>query len=192
MEEARAKVKPKRARNWDALAAVLAALIGFLALMVSGYTAYVQREQVRAQVWPYLLAGNDDGNQAIYVYNKGVGPAIVKTAQVFVDGKPQPDWAHVLAAFGLEEHGYSQSSLNPNVISAGEEVRIIHLGDKARWQAFREAATSRMTMDICYCSTLDECWMYSDQHPVGYKSSAQLVHPIDRCPYIPDAQVFNN
>lgn len=183
---------PSRKRNWDALAAVLAAGIGFLALVVSGYTAYIQRQQVRAQVWPYLIAGNDDGNQSIFVYNKGVGPAIVKSAQVFIDGKPQPDWAHVIAALGLPEHGYSQSTLNPDVISAGEQVRAIHVVDKDRWQVFRDGAATRMTLDICYCSTLDECWMYSDRHPVGYKAIAQLVNPVDRCPRLPDAEVFNN
>lgn len=182
----------KRPRNWDALAAVLAAGIGLLALVVSGYTAYIQRQQVRAQVWPYLIAGNDDGNDSIFVYNKGVGPAIVKSAQVFIDGKPQPDWAHVLSALGLPEHGYSQSTLNPGVISAGEQVRVIHLVDDERWKAFRGAATARMALDICFCSTLDECWMYSDRHPVGYKAIAQLVHPVDRCPRLPDAEVFNN
>ena len=36
-----------RARNWDALAAIIAALIGAFALVVSGYTAYLQRTQVR-------------------------------------------------------------------------------------------------------------------------------------------------
>lgn len=184
--------QPRRERSWDALAAVLAAGIGFLALVVSGYTAYIQRQQVRAQVWPYLIAGNDDGNDSIFVYNKGVGPAIVKTAQVFIDGKPRPDWAHVLTALGLPERGYSQSTLNPGVISAGEQVRVIHLADEDRWKIFRDAAAERMALDICFCSTLDECWMYSDRHPVGYKAIAQLVHPVDRCPRLPDAEVFNN
>ncbi len=32
--------------------AVIATLVGFLALCVSGYTAYMQRQQVRAAVWP--------------------------------------------------------------------------------------------------------------------------------------------
>jgi len=32
--------------------AVIATLMGFLALCVSGYTAYMQRQQVRAAVWP--------------------------------------------------------------------------------------------------------------------------------------------
>ena len=34
--------------------AVIATLVGFCALRVSGYTAYVQRQQVRAAVWPWL------------------------------------------------------------------------------------------------------------------------------------------
>lgn len=187
------ETEPRRRRDWDGVAAIIAASVGLLALFVSAYTAYIQRQQVRAQVWPYLLAGNDDGNQSIYVYNKGVGPAIVKSAQVFIDGKPQTDWAHVLVALGLPARGFAQSTLNPDVLSAGEQVRIIKIADENRWQEFRTAAIAHMTrLDICYCSTLDECWMYSDQHAVGYKAIAQLVHPVDRCPNLADAEVFNN
>src|SRR5689334_7799721 len=119
--------KPRGRRDWDGAAAVIAAFVGLLALFVSGYTAYIQHQQVRAQVWPYLEAGNDDGNQAIYVYNKGVGPAIVKSVQIFIDGKPQTTWAHVLIALGLTAEHYTQSTLNPGVISAGEQVRAIRM-----------------------------------------------------------------
>lgn len=74
-------------------------------------------------MWPRLIAGNDDGNQLVFVYNQGIGPAIVKSAQVFIDGKPQPNWAHVLATLGLPAKEYSRSTLNPGVISANEQVR---------------------------------------------------------------------
>jgi len=179
-------------RKWDGVAAVIAALVGLLALFVSGYTAYIQHQQVRAQVWPYLEAGNDDGNRSIYVYNKGVGPAIVKSVQVRIDGKPQTTWANVLIALGVPPHDYVQSTLNPGVISAGEQVRAIGIKDEERWKAFRNGAVERMTMDICFCSTLDECWMYSDQHPVGYKGITQLVRPVDQCPRLPEAEIFVN
>lgn len=191
-EDAPLTTAERRGIRWDAIAAIIAALVGLLALIVAGYTAFIEREQVRAQVWPYLEAGNDDGNQSIYVYNKGVGPAIVKSAQIFIDGKPQTDWTHVLASLGLPPHGYVQSTLNPDVLSPGEQVRALKILDKDRWNTFRIAAAERMTMDICFCSTLDECWMYNDQHPVGYKAIAQLVKPIDRCPNLPDAELFNN
>jgi hypothetical protein len=41
----------RRASRYDA---VIATFVGFLALCVSGYTAYMQRQQVRAAVWPIL------------------------------------------------------------------------------------------------------------------------------------------
>ena len=185
--------RPRREFRYDAAAAVIAALVGMLALLVAGYTAYIQRQQVRAQVWPWLVAGNNDNERSIEILNKGVGPAIVRSAQVFVDGKPQPDWQHVLKALGTVPHTYSQSTLNPNVLTPGEKVPAIQFADEDEYRRFKSAALLRLTLvNICYCSTLDECWMYSDKHAVGYKSLAQLVRPIDRCPKLPDNAIFNN
>ena len=88
-------VPPRLGREirWDAVAAIIASLVGFLALIVAGYTAYIERyiadiqtKQVQAQVWPWLVAGNNDNERSIEILNKGVGPAIVRSAQVFVDG----------------------------------------------------------------------------------------------------------
>jgi len=190
----------RREIRWDAVAAIIASLVGFLALIVAGYTAYIERyiadiqtRQVQAQVWPWLVAGNNDNERSIEILNKGVGPAIVRSAQIFVDGKPQPDWQHVLEALGTVPHEYSQSTLNPNVLTPGEKVPAIQFADEDDYKRFRAAAVTHLTlMNICYCSTLGECWMYSDRHAVGYKSLAQLVKPIDRCPKLPDNVIFNN
>ena len=183
---------PRRRGDWNGVAAVIAAAVGLLALCVSGYTAYLQRQQVRAQVWPYLEVGNDDGDQSLDVYNKGVGPAIIGNAQVFVDGKPLPDWNHVLPALGISPRSFRQSTLNPGVFAPNEQQKMIKFPDKDKWEQFRAAAEKRMTMDICFCSTLGECWMYRDRHPVGYKELGQLVTPIGQCPRLPEADVFNN
>ena len=192
-ESAPAIGKTRREIRYDAAAAVIAALVGMLALVVAGYTAYIQRQQVRAQVWPWLVAGNNDNERSIEVLNKGVGPAIVHSAQVFVDGKPQPDWQHVLKALGTVPHQYSQSTLNPNVLTPGEKVPAVQFTDEDEYKRFRAAAVAHLTLvNICYCSTLGECWMYSDRHAVGYKSLAQLVKPIDKCPKLPDDAIFNN
>ena len=191
---------PRREIKWDAMAAIIASLVGFLALLVAGYTAYIERyiaeiqtKQVQAQVWPWLVAGNNDNELSVEVLNKGVGPAIVRSAQVFVDGKPQPDWQHVLKALGTVPHQYSQATLNPNVLTPDEKVPVIQFADKDDYKRFRAAAVTHLTLvDICYCSTLGECWMYSDKHVVGYKSLAQLVTPADQCPKLPDNVIFNN
>ena len=180
--------------RWDAAAAIVASLVGLLALLVAGYTAYIQRQQVRAQVWPWLLAGNNDNQNSVEVYNKGVGPAIVRSARIWVDGKSQPDWNHVLDALGVAKpRAYSESTIYPNVLSSGETVSIIKFIEKDAYQRFRAAAIQKhMTIEICFCSTLGECWRYRDNHLVGYKEGMVQVKPVEECPRLPPSEVFNN
>lgn len=190
----------RRPVKWDAVAAIIASLVGFLALLVAGYTAYVQRytaeiqtKQVQAQVWPWLEAGNNDNEYSIEVINKGVGPAIVESAQIFVDGKPRPDWKHVLLALDAVPHTYSQMTLNPSVLAPGEKVTVIQFKDKDDYARFRAAAVAHLTLiNICYCSTLGDCWRYSDHHLVGYKSLARLVTPVAQCPKLAKDTIFVN
>ena len=184
----------QRAIRWDALAAIIASLVGLLALIVAGYTAYVQRQQVRAQVWPYLISGNNDLTQSLVVNNKGVGPAVVRTVQLWVNGKPQSDWNRVVANMGLPPHQFFQATINHDVLSPGEELQIIRFPEKALWQRFKTAASNRMAMDICFCSTLGECWISSNKNLIEPPSMPlQLkVEAVDRCPQLPPAEVFNN
>ena len=182
--------KNARRRNLDGAAAVIAALVGLLALCVSGYTAWLQRQQVRAQVWPYLILQNYDNEHSLSVVNKGVGPAVVRTARVRVDGKAQSDWDHVLDTLGVERppHAYSLSTINSNVLSPGEHTAIISFGDERVYKSFRTAAATRMQTDLCYCSTLDECWAYSD----NIFGNAPAVVPLAQCPAIPKDEAFRD
>jgi hypothetical protein len=64
----------RRASRYDA---VVATFVGFLALCVSGYTAYMQRQQVRAAVWPILEFDSSNHPDIHFMLtNKGVGPAM--------------------------------------------------------------------------------------------------------------------
>jgi len=52
-----------------------------------GYTAYMQRQQVRAAVWPILEFASSNGPDIHFTLaNKGVGPAIIRNVVVMVDG----------------------------------------------------------------------------------------------------------
>jgi hypothetical protein len=182
-------VEPARGepRRWDAVAAIVAALIGFLALLVSGYTAYVQRQQVRAQVWPYLILTNYDTDRSLNVFNKGVGPAILRSARVRVDGTPQPDWNHVLDALGVPKpRQHYISTIHSTVLSAGDRMAIVSFDDEAVYRTFRDAAIERMKTDLCYCSTLGDCWAYSD----SIFGNAPNVAPVSACPALPQAEAF--
>jgi len=177
----------RKVRDWNAFAAIVASLIGLMALVVSGYTAYVQRQQVRAQVWPYLMIGYADVERARIVFNKGVGPALIRSVQVLVDGKPQPDWTHVMTALGLSDKiSLQQSTLANNVLSANEKLDILIVADEESYRAFREQSVHRASTRICYCSTLEDCWMYDDHR----QPDEPRTQPIDRCPELPSGQAF--
>jgi hypothetical protein len=179
-------------RNWNGVATTIAALIGLLALIVSAYTAYVERQQVnaqlqqvRAQVWPYLEIGVSDTDHSLGMFNKGVGPAIVRTVQVQVDGKPQSDWRHVFGALGIHLHHYSQSDISHNVLSPGEVVKMLVVPDDSKWKQFR-ALDDRLTISTCFCSTLGDCWWLRSVGTTPARRSA------GKCPTIPAADQFKN
>jgi len=75
---------------------IIATFIALLAVCVAGYTAYMQRQQVRAAVWPILEFDSSNGPIRFTLANKGVGPAIIKHVIVKVDDQPVKNWAEVL------------------------------------------------------------------------------------------------
>src|SRR4030095_9538471 len=75
---------------------VIATFIALLAVFVAGYTAYMQRQQVRAAVWPILEFDSSNGPIRFTLANKGVGPAIIKHVILKVDDQPVKNWAEVL------------------------------------------------------------------------------------------------
>jgi hypothetical protein len=110
-------------RHWGNIAAGFSAAC---ALAVSAYTAYLQRQQVKAQVWPILSWGlsasmHEDGEdqdagmvavdggaldadgvprrEASFNFdlkNQGVGPAVMRAMEVTFDGKPIRRWDDLL------------------------------------------------------------------------------------------------
>ena len=149
---------------------IIATLVGVSALFVSGYTAYVQRQQVRAAVWPILeyTTGNDPELRFI-VANKGVGPAIVRHVVVRVDGQPVRTWHDALVKIlGPGEYTFSQSTIGGHVLAAGETLNALLWKDKQGTLPSSESGALRSTLDegrkrvemeICYCSTLGDCWI---------------------------------
>lgn len=176
--ESAAPVRVEPRRRWDAFGMIVASCIGLLALLVSGYTAYVQRQQVRAQVWPYATIAYQDQDRRLSIFNKGVGPAMLQTVRVTVDGKPHRNWASALSALGLSGAEYGHSTVSETVLSPGESLAVLVFKDPSVYARFRQAMNARGRMDYCYCSTLEECWVFEDRRaPVK-----PVVRPVDRCP----------
>jgi hypothetical protein len=167
-------VVPRR-RDWAAYSAIVATLVGLLALGVSAYTALLQRQQVRAQVWPRLLLMISDTQQEILVINKGVGPAVIRSLRVSVDGVVQRDWKTLAKTIGAQPGEYVQSTVNDTVISGGERYVMAQFPQRDVWERV-ESRVRSIERRICFCSTLGECWIV-DTAPGkedGYRE-------VDRC-----------
>jgi hypothetical protein len=157
----------RRASRYDA---VIATFVGFLALCVSGYTAYMQRQQVRAAVWPILEFDSSNAPDIHFTLaNKGVGPAIIRHVIVKVDGQPVRNWSEALEKIlGPGKHLGSESDMSRHVFAAGESRTVFTPRDPENnplnfdksnplWVKMN-TDRGRVTVEICYSSTLDECW----------------------------------
>jgi len=147
--------------------AVIATLIGALAVGVSAYTAWIQRQQVRAQVWPILeYSSGNEPELHLSLSNKGVGPALIRHVIVTVDGAPAAGWKDVLnRLLGEGHYAYAEEDIGHRVFSANEALNILSprfdggtqgtLGKRFDKERFR------VGIEICYCSTLGDCWTLS-------------------------------
>jgi hypothetical protein len=183
----------KRRPDWDSYSALVASFVGLVAVVLAGYTAYLQRQQVRAQVWPRLETYRYGSRHSFVAVNRGVGPARVKAVKVTVDGKPQRGWDDVFRALRYDG-GYVQSQISGQVVSPGLEIDVLmaHPGDEGlkmfdlvTRSFFNDKAEHKLSMLICYCSVFDECWLTSLGH-VGMDVDEDAE--IGRCPIAKDDQ----
>ena len=179
------QTETRRASRYDA---VIATLVGFCALCVSAYTAYVQRQQVRAAVWPILEFDSSNAPIHFILANKGVGPAIIRHVVVRVDGKPVRNWKEALERIlGPGEHLGSESDMSGRVFAAGESMTVFTPRDAENnplnfdrsnplWVKLNKDR-GRVTVEICYSSTLGECWTLR-----GGGTTANTTTATRRCP----------
>ena len=126
--------------------------------------------------------------EVIDLANKGVGPAIIKNVIVKVDDQPVKNWAEVLEK--ILEPGYHPGEsidMSNRVFAAGELMNVFTPHDDARnpipfdksnplWTKLN-TGRSRVTVEICYSSTLGECWILR-----AGGSSASTTSEIGNCP----------
>ena len=148
---------------------VVATFIALLAVCVAGYTAYMQRQQVRAAVWPILEFDSSNGPDIHFtVANKGVGPAIIRHVIVRVDAQPVKNWNEALDKLvGPRKHHFSESDITGHVFAPNESMDVLTPRD-ADMNALTDRSNplwielnkdrGRVSVEICYSSTLGECW----------------------------------
>jgi hypothetical protein len=159
----------RRGIRTDLVIAVCALLVSALATGASWWQSRVVAQQLSSQVWPYLTISTtyDPQYVAVEIDNDGLGPAIIRSTVLSIDGKP---YANPALAFGRVfttpkrgTYGAQISGLSPgSVIRAGGSARLFRI--TAPWAARQFAAASgagRFDVRLCYCSLLGNCWVIS-------------------------------
>lgn len=168
----------------DRLSALVSGFVAVLALGVATYNVVLQRQQIRAQVYPRLAWGDTKGNGKGFSYvvlNSGVGPGEIMSACVRLDGVPVASWQQLLDRL-LEklppsDRVFAHSTVSGRVLAPGEVIHPLELADGPAAQLLLETS-NRVRAELCYCSTLGECWA-----TVGRKAWS-----VDACP--PCAEPF--
>jgi hypothetical protein len=162
----------RRGIRIDLVIAVCALLMSSLATAASWWQSRVVAEQLSSQVWPYLSISTtyDPQYVALDVVNDGLGPAIVHSVVLTVDGKPYPRPSLAFRRVFKPERGKASaqiSGLSPgSVIRAGGSARLFRI--TAPWAARQlGAAAPRIDVRVCYCSLLGNCWSISARQPTS-------------------------
>lgn len=176
---------PSRRRTLRELLDLLVAISALVTSAVSVWLAVSQGDDmerlVQAQSWPYIgfHSGNSTLDEAskqrvrslsFTLENLGVGPARVRSFEVFIDNVPVRDHSELMRrARGLKDsevlpQQYTFTiSAHGRVLRAGEAVNFLRYdfegADAPTWEALDKARFGRLMMRVCYCSVFDECWI---------------------------------
>jgi hypothetical protein len=176
----------------DLVIAVCALLVSSLATAASWWQTRVIQQQLSAQVWPYVStsAGIDHDVAQVSVTNDGLGPAIIRSATITVDGKRQRDFIAVMHAIlgpGIvrrkprgEHIALSMSETGPgSVLRVGDPFVLFSLTSKHFAAPFIRGF-ARVNTRICYCAIVpDTCWIQDS-------NTSQDPQPVHSCPQIAD------
>jgi hypothetical protein len=128
---------------------------------------------VAANSWPFLAYGSGintvDGvtRAQMRVYNSGVGPAKIESAELVWKGvayRKSRDFLAACCEFDAENENlkFDSSLLSNIVLPPGQFTESIGLAQKTDAKAFAALQTAMFSRDlqlnICYCSIFDECW----------------------------------
>ena len=157
----------ERRLRTDLIIALVAVLISAIAAAAAAYQTYVINQQFSATVWPYLALDDTYGTGGIKVVleNDGLGPAIVRSAALNIDGRAAYRWSDVVAQVprphGSHLAGLTASLGNGEVIRAGDARTLLDLhGTLAgATTVLRFERQHRVSLDVCYCSILAQCWI---------------------------------
>jgi hypothetical protein len=163
----------------DLVIAVCALLISSVAACASWWQArllvgqtQVLQAQLGAQVWPYVsnTVGIKGNTVTFDIRNDGLGPAIIQSFSIEVDGVSEPGYIAILHAL-LGQHLVARSPAGDVIqiaMDSGSPGTVMRpaqdiLGFAITSRHFASPllrASKRMSFRMCYCSIIPgKCWL---------------------------------
>lgn len=150
-------------REPETFIALAALVVSLSAVVVGIYEASLQRAHDRAEVWPHVEVGTftTPTDATVYLENTGVGPAVINSIVVTVDGKPRRNWQEVVTAlFGdAAPSRFGHETVRDHSLRAGDKVVLLDLSAASVtgfWDEIR-----RVGVTVCYASVFGEHWELS-------------------------------
>lgn len=181
-----------------AIAALLISSVTAIALIyqtrIMGYQTSVIASQYAATIWPYLTVTENygDGQQQIVLANDGLGPALIHSAHLEIDGRPMRSWTEYMAlleaeiktarpvtgqsmAFTAEGVG-TGSTLRPG---ASLTLSSLSFSRGIASNAIATLLKHRLVLRFCYCSLNGSCWttQASSSGPVSTQVPVHVCGP---------------
>ncbi|MEM6901447.1 MAG: hypothetical protein AAF583_16975 [Pseudomonadota bacterium] len=168
----------------EMLIAVCALISSAAAVFIAWDQGRVMRAQQHGEVFPILQIDGFNFNTPTYstlgflVRNSGVGPAIIESVELEIDGQIVDSTNNPLNTLP-PNYDITTVPLTGRALAPGEEVTPVDL----RWarddvpleQIFQFArATQEWKMKICYCSVFTRCWQTT-----GFGSAR--AEPVSSC-----------
>jgi hypothetical protein len=120
-------------------------------------------KQLGASLWPYVTIDERYSPTSVRVglTNQGLGPALIRTLTISVDGRERPHVREVLDMLDPPRRGrqVSESDLGAgSVLRPAENFTDFAISDPKLDRMRVQAAMQRVRLSVCYCSLLDDCW----------------------------------
>lgn len=177
-------IPTQKPRHWlEYITTAVAVIVSLTSLWVAIGSEEANRQMVAASSWPFLQVGSssvDPSGHSVLsfgVSNSGVGPAKIRTFEVFYKGHPVRGAVELMRACCAPKFTRMGPSdvahPDPNdyfitggvpgtVIRAGETRNFIIYGlsphTEDTWRILDRQRQRNITYRICYCSVFDECW----------------------------------
>lgn len=165
-----------RWKNPEMLIAISALVISVITAFTSIYSAFTDRTYARASAWPRLeIARSHEGeiSHRYIIANNGTGPALLHYAKVSFSGQPLKSWGQLFSTLGQADVSFSQSHIGDIVLPAQQKVTAIHIRTPQAVAAYY-ASPAPVSIELCYCSIYDECWVVDRKNQPTEVSQCQI------------------